>query len=209
LNNSFQSRLAALIEISMNRLIPFDPMLKSKIKEISGSVIALYITDWNTELFFLPDDHQFIVLTEYNGKPDVMLKGDSWDFFRMGINKQTKRGSSNSKIHFEGDIAIGQSFELFFTNINIDWESSLSGIMGENIANHATTVVKQAGQWLQHLINDTHENINQYTHDHLDLTPDKSELDTFYSDVTQLSEDAEILECRFYKLQQNQDRLTE
>ncbi len=199
MNETFNSTLAGAVEISLNRVLPLDPSYQAKLKTISGRVIAIVLTDWNVELFFLPDEHQITVLSSYEGKPNVKLMGKSWDFFSMGISQfiDESEMTSDSGIHFEGDVATGQKFEQLFKGLNIDWEEALSDVTGDIFAHQAAHIAKKAGAWFKEIFENTQDNLGEYVQEELRLTPTKIEVENFFDDLSELENRANNLIERF------------
>jgi len=199
LNNSFHGTLAGVIEITMNRVLPLDPGYKDKLAKLSGRVIAISLTDLKVELFFLPDDYQFTVLSDFSGIPNVKLSGTSRDFFHMSINKYAANADDefDSHIHFEGDVVTGQRFEKLFAELDVDWEEALADVMGDVFAHQAANIVRHAGNWFKEAFSNSQENLTEYMQQELKLTPAKIELENFYTDIATLTTDSEQLITRF------------
>ena len=199
----------------MNKVLPLDPGYREKLSAISGKVIALSFTDWQTQLFFLPDDHQFTILSSYEGEADVKLSGNSWDFFHMGINQHLSAETTvvDNNIHFQGNISVGQKFAQLFGELNIDWEEALADVMGDIFAHRAANVARHAGNWLKEVFGTTQENINEYLQEELRITPARIEIENFYDDLADLRADSERLLARFQLLSANlsnvQDNLSQ
>ena len=189
----------------MNRVLPLDPGFREKLKDLAGRVIAISFTDWQMQLFFLPDEYQFTVLATYNGKVNVKLSGNSWEFFRMGINKHLSTSTTDvdSNIHFEGDVSTGQKFEKLFAELNIDWEEALADVMGDIVAHRAANVARHAGSWFKEIFVTTQENVSEYLQEELQITPSKIEIENFYADLADLMADSEQLAGRFQLLEKS------
>ena len=204
MSNPAFSTLTGVMEIAMNKILSLDPGYQDKLKTISGSVIAISFTDWEMHLFLLPDDHQFTVLSTYEGEVDVKLCGKSWDFFHMGINQSSSPATPvvNSNIRFEGDVATGQKFAQLFSELNIDWEESLADVTGDIIAHRTANIARQAGSWLKEIFNTSQENVTEYLQEELRVTPTKIEIENFYDDLADLRADAERILAKFQLLDQ-------
>ena len=190
------------MEIAMNKVLPLDPGYQEKLQGIAGRVIAISFTDLDVQLYFLPNDTQFTILTSYEGDADVKLSGTSWDFFHMGVNQQSSTTPPviDSNIHFEGNVAIGQKFAQLFSELNIDWEEALADIMGDIFAHRATNAARQAGSWLKDIFNSTQDNLSEYIQEEVRLTPAKIEIENFYDDLADLRADTDRILARFQSI---------
>lgn len=160
------------------------------------------------QLFFLPDDCQFTVLSSFEGDADVKLSGNSWDFFQMGIKQHSNNSTTpdNSNIHFEGNITIGQNFVSLFSELNIDWEEALADVMGDIFAHRAANVARHAGNWLKEILTTNQENASEYFQKELRITPTKIEIDNFYNDIADICSDSEQLLDRFQLLKNQSEQ---
>ena len=201
MSNPLASHLSAVVEIAINRVLPLDPCYEEKLKPLSGRVIALSLTDWQLTLYFLPNDHQFIVMSCYEGEADVKLTGKSWDFFRMGINQVSDNSVTvDSCIHFEGDVATGQRFQQLFMELNIDWEEALAETTGDIIAHQAVKFARHAGNLFNDIFNNAQDNMSEYFQEEIKVTPSKIEVENFFDDVAEIVSDSEDLIERFNQI---------
>lgn len=209
MKNSFHTTLAAAIEITMNRVLPLDPGYQEKLQGLSGRIIEVSLTDWQLQLFLLPNDYQFTVLTDFEGKPHVKLSGSSWDFFHMGLNQHSTTSSTviESNIHFEGDVATGQKFAQLFAAMNIDWEEALADITGDIFAHRIAAFARETTSWLKDIIDSSQDNFGEYLHEELRLTPAKIEAENFYEDISDLVADSNRLRERFLSLVEASDNI--
>ena len=203
MSNPLFGAIAGIMEITINRVITLDPSYQEKLNPIAGRVIALSFTDWQQELFFLPDENQFVVLSEYQGNADVKLSGNSWDFFHLGINQQSSDAAQiiDSNIHFEGKVSVGQQFAQLFSELNIDWEEALAEVTGDIIAHRTANIIRQAGGWLTEVFTSTQNNLGEYLQEELRVTPAKIEIENFYDDLADLRADSARILARFKLLE--------
>jgi len=201
MSSSIKSNIAGAIEIALNRVLPFDPESSTKLSTIKNKVIALCLTDWQLDLYFLPQQHSFLVLSSFQGDADVKLEGKSWDFFSLGLNQiANDTHELESNIRFEGDIATGQKFEALFKNLNIDWEEIIATHTDDFFAHHATTAVKKVSGWLSEILDSSQDNFSEYIREEIKITPSKIEVQNFFDDLEELNRHTENLVQRFNHL---------
>ncbi len=190
------------MEIAMNKVLPLDSGYQEKLQGIAGRVIAISFTDLDIQLYFLPNETQFTILTSFEGDADVKLSGTSWDFFHMGVNQQSSTSPPviDSNIHFEGNVAIGQKFAQLFSELNIDWEEALADIMGDIFAHRAANAARQAGSWFKNIFNTTQGNLSEYIQEEIRITPAKIEIENFYDDLADLRADTDRMLARFQSI---------
>jgi len=195
LSSTIKSSLAGAIEISLNKVLPFDPDYINKLASINNKVINICLLDWQLQLFFLPQEYSFLVLSSYQGESDVKLEGNSWDFFSLGIHQISNKDGPElqSNIRFEGDISTGQKFETLFKSLNIDWEEILATSTDDFFAHHATRAVKKANRWFSDFFQSSQENFSEYIREEVRITPSKIEVMNFYDDLKELEAKAERL----------------
>ena len=198
----FESELAGLIEIALNRAIRLDPSIDKKLSTLSGKLIAVTLSDWESTLYYHFQKTSIVVLTDTEREVDVQMTGTSWDFFQLGTDFILEQSSGLGKVRFEGDIQTGQAFQKFFQELDIDWEEALADILGDVLAHRAAQLIKQAGSFLTELFKETSQNAAEYAQEELRVTPSKIEMENFIEDVADLRADAERLAARFERLKQ-------
>lgn len=204
MSKPYHGTLAGVIEIAMNRVIQLDPESLEKLQGIAGRVIAIELTDWQMQLFFLPDEYRFSILTSLNNKPDVKLRGKSHDFFRMGVNKHFLDSSRvlETNIHYEGDVVTGQKFEQLFGELKINWEDVLADVVDESFAHNVSRVVHHAGNLLKDIFGVTEDNAGDCLKKELIKAPSKAEFQSFSSELDKLTSDTQQLMTRFERIKQ-------
>jgi len=179
----------------LNHCLPKNPEIESCLKRLSQKTLALTIEPFNRTIYIHINDGHCEITETTPEKVDVTLSGTPFAF--MGLARGSK-GLGN--VHMTGDAEIGMDFRKLLDPTHLDWEEGLSTILGDVWSYRLMEAGRKGLNLLKRTANIFGQDVTEYVQEEAQVLPSKHQLDTFYSDVTQLSHDAERLNIRLKRI---------
>lgn len=195
--------ITAMLDTALNAWIRLDEESPAKMRAIAGKVICMHITGLNVKLYFLPDETGIYTMTEYEGKPDVTIKAAPISLMRLNMASDAGKAMLDSDVVIEGDMGLSEKFSHILSDVDLDWEEWLSHIAGDLVAYKTGETVRAASAWMKETKEAMQMNTSEYLQEESRLLPAEAEVAYYMDQVDTLRGDADRLEARLKRLQQN------
>lgn len=185
------------ISKAINHYIKLDPESPQHLDSLKDNSIAITIKEIATT-FFVNFKATGIVLTDT--PPQVIhttIKASGFTFLQLLKNPQHLQ----QDLEITGDLELGQQVKQFLTKIHIDWQEILSYYLGDYLSYGVTSGFKNFTHWLAERKQALTENIDEYLHHELKITPTSIEIENFHQGVRNLRDatDRLTLKIKDYK----------
>jgi len=132
--------------------------------------------------------------------PDVVMKGTPLSLLRMAMTRENRKSFFINDIVLEGNLELAQQMVDRFDEFNIDWEERLSKWIGDVPAYHVGKVFQKFNRWRKNTSESLWQNMNEYLHEEISLTPPSEELKDFFEEIDVLRMDVDRLTARIEKI---------
>ena len=184
----------ASIETAFNKIIADQPEIVSD--KLDNKCICLHLDGIELALFFRFVKTSVFVLDEWQQTADATIKGTPLALAAVGMS-----GGANTKdIKLEGDLQIAQAFEQLLSQIDIDWEESLSQYTGDAVAFQIGKLVKGFKSWGTQSANAFADDLRDYLQIETQHLPLPAEVDQFNNAVDETRAAVERFEMRVQRL---------
>jgi len=206
MNWALDTIVVTVVENALALVVNRDPDWKSKVEPLRGKVIELELTDFSKSLYFLPTTEGILVQSEFKSSPeaqqiDVSIRGSISGFLEMLDARRKGEKVIGGDVKFEGNVGVGQEFEILLSSLAPEWEESLSHLVGDPMARKVTEINIELGKYLRQALSTISENTTDYIQHEAQLSPAPIEVENFKSDVSQLRSDIARMEARVKLLQ--------
>lgn len=184
------------IEKAINFYLAMDPASAARLNNLTGQIILLQATDYNLQLYFLPDQSGLHLLKNTTELPTLIIRGKLFDILKSAAKDPVTERKANQQLLIEGDVDIAQDFRELLKNVNIDWEEYLSRYLGDAAAHQMRYQAAKIWGWGHKTAAQMKNNITEYLQYELSLLPARHELESFYADVHGLQEDVARLAAK-------------
>lgn len=191
--------LAPTIGTVINKVIRLDPAAAAKITKLDQKIIAFHFTDIEQKLFFLIDQDYIVVKAEVENEPEAELTGNLVSFFNLASSDDNDP-IFKGEVRFAGEISTAQSFQKFFSGLDIDWEEHLSAYVGDIAAHQLFKGGKALHQWLGQTATTAQQNFSEFVRFEAKAVPASIELENFYDDIADLKSDVDRLNQRVERI---------
>jgi ubiquinone biosynthesis protein UbiJ len=209
MNWALDTVLVTVVETALSVVVNRDPDWQSKVAPLQGKVIQLELTDFAKSLYFLPTSESILVQSEFQASPenkhiDVSIRGSIAGF--LGMLEARRKGEKviGGDVKFEGNVGVGQEFEILLSSLSPEWEESLSRVVGDPMARKITEINIELGKYLRQAVSTISENTTDYIQHEAQLSPAPIEIENFKNDVSDLRSDLARMEARVKQIQKQQ-----
>ena len=129
------SMLALALETAINQVLQLDIESPSRVNKLEDRLLQLDLEGLNISLFFTFKYGNVRVALDADATPDTIISGTPVALFSMAEPEEAEWGLPDSKVQINGDASLARDLERIFSKLDPDWESPLSGMLGE-VAGH-------------------------------------------------------------------------
>ncbi len=204
--------VVSLLETALGLVVNRDPDWKQKVQPLLGKVIELELTDFSKSVYFLPTEEGILVQSEFqtasdkdpDDSVDVSIRGSIAGFLEMLEARRKGEKVIGGDVKFEGNVGVGQEFEILLSSLSPEWEESMSHWVGDPMARKITEVNQDLGKYLRKSLETIRENTTDYIQHEAQLSPAPIEVENFKSDVANLRSDVARMEARIKHIEKHQ-----
>jgi ubiquinone biosynthesis protein UbiJ len=184
----------------LNRNIAESTPARELCSELSGTVVAIRVSDTALSAFFVVDDDALDVLSMTEKDPDVVISGSLISLASMA-GQAGAAAIRDGSLDLSGDAELAGQFQQLLSHAKPDIEEELSGIVGDVAAHRMGEFARGLGQWGREARSTMGANIREYLQEESRDAPSRYEVERFNTDVNKLRDDVERIEARLNRLQ--------
>ncbi len=197
-----QALSSRTVEVAAARLLALDPDHARLLEPIAGKVIAVELLPWSGRFWFSPTPDTVLVLADYQGTPDVVLRGTPLGFARMMINVRPETELFQGSVEVEGDMDVARRLQTLLSRLDLDWEDWLAEIAGKKAANG----IKGVLEWHRRSWNTFQLNLGEFLQEETRVLPAPLEAEDLYRRIARLRDDTERLQARVHRLKRRMEK---
>ena len=187
----------------LNRNIQESTPARELCVKLSGTVVAVRVSDTALAAYFVVDDEAIDVVTTATQDPDVIIAGSLITLASLAGQSGTTAIRDGS-LDISGDAELAGQFQQLLSFARPDFEEELSGIVGDAAAHRLGELARGFGRWGREARSTMGANIREYLQEESRDAPSRYEVEKFNTDVSKLRDDVGRLEARLNRLQDNQ-----
>lgn len=124
--------LAAMLETAINRVLALDENTPQRLQRLDGRMLQLDLHGVGITLYFAFSGQHVEVGTRSQYEPDTTISGSPVALFSMAVPEGAGYwGTPESRVTITGDATLARDLERLFSQLDPDWEGSLSRLMGD------------------------------------------------------------------------------
>jgi ubiquinone biosynthesis protein UbiJ len=189
-----------LLQKALNSYLLLDSESAARLQKLTGKIITLELLGLDTT-FQLAFTHKEVELTMNSLLPaDTTIKGTPLRLLHLALSKERKQFFADD-VSIEGNIELGQKVIDLFDQLEIEWEEYAAHIIGDVSAHHLGRIQRGMKSWCQKTRAILLQDVNEYIHEEINLSPPSEALQDFFHDVDNLRMDADRLELKIQLLE--------
>jgi len=199
----FANTLLGFAEIGGNRLLSMDQQVLDRCQELQGRCIEIHITDLDLRLFCHPGSWGIRLSLNEPQKPvDATISGRSMALLNLAMQEDKISTSIQEGVSINGNAAVAQQMQKIFTELDLDWEETLSHYTGDILAYRIHQQARKTGHWLRQSVISLSQTSSEYLREESRLSPTQVEFERLRKQTTTLKQDVERAEQRLRHLMQ-------
>jgi ubiquinone biosynthesis protein UbiJ len=197
------STLLAITEIGGNRLLSMDPQVLTRCRALQGHCVEIHVTDLDLKLYCHPGSWGIRLSLEPPSRiADATISGRLIALLSLATEEDKIATSIQQGVLVSGNAAIAQQVQKMLTELELDWEESLSHYTGDILAYRIHQQARGTRDWLLHSFDSLSQTSSEYLREEVRLTPTQVEFERFAQQTTVLKQDVERAEARLRHLLQ-------
>jgi len=198
--------LAGLLEAAVNRVFALDESTPTRLRRLSGRHLQLDIEGSGITLFFTFFDRRVRVSTRLDTEPDTVISGSPQALFAMAMPDDTNGWQSEeSRVKITGDANLARDLERLFSQLDPDWEGSLSRVLGDVVGYQVSAGLRNSARQARETAEEAGEMVDDFLRSGQAPVVHASEFDAFGESLDELQSTLQRIEDRLDR-QQDKDR---
>ncbi|MGI1679222.1 MAG: SCP2 sterol-binding domain-containing protein [Cellvibrionaceae bacterium] len=184
LDPALQTSFALAIEATIQKALRHDPASLHALKKLQGQALAVETTAPNTTFYFLPSEDGLDVYTQFEGDVTTRLKGSLLSLAQLAKNDRVNLSGSGVEVF--GSTGLLIELQTVFKHLEIDWEEALNDVLGDLVGHQTANAIRKIFGWATGRKKTFTRLLGEYLTEEIKTTPNKIELEKYYSDVSAL-----------------------
>jgi ubiquinone biosynthesis protein UbiJ len=187
--------LAAMLETAINRTIALDISAPRRLQRLDGRMLQLTIEGLGITLYFAFNGNHVEVGTQSADEPDTVISGSPAALFSMAVPEGAGYwGSDESRVTITGDANLARDLERLFSQLDPDWEGSLSRIFGDVLGHQIAAGLRAGADQARQSARSTGEMLEEFMEREGGPVIRESEFHRFADRLSELEESVEKLD---------------
>ena len=194
--------LAAMLETAINRVFAMDDETPQRLQRLDGRMLQLDIHGVGITLYFAFSGQHVEVGTRSQHEPDTTISGSPIALFSMAVPEGAGYwGTPESRVTIAGDATLARDLERLFSQLDPDWEGSLSRLLGDVWGHQLAAGLRAGADQARESASSAGDMIGEFLNQQKGPVARREELQEFSEEVDSLSANAEQLESLVEKLE--------
>ena len=200
---SFANTLLGIAEIGSNQLLSMDEQVIDRCGELQGNCIEIHLTDVDLRLFCHPGSWGIRLSLDEPAKPvDATISGRTVALLSLAMQEDKISTSIQEQVSINGNAAVAQKMQKILTELDLDWEETLSHYTGDVLAYRIHQQAHSTGDWLRKSLNSLAQTSSEYLREESRMSPTQVEFERFQQQARTLKQDVERAEVKLRHLLQ-------
>jgi ubiquinone biosynthesis protein UbiJ len=197
---ALQSTALMGVEAAINKALEYDPATQNAIGELSGKVLAVECTLPPLTFYAVHSEKDITLMAQYEGEPDTTLRGSALSLSSLATDGQDRVSFFDTGVEVRGDHDLLRQIKKIMKNLDVDWEAALAQLIGDVPAHLVGEAIRSSTNWQQHVAERASTAAAEFSQEEVRLTPSRSEVDSFNTEVKHMANDVDRLAARVNKL---------
>jgi len=189
--------LAALLETGVNRALALDPESPRRLQRLADRMLRLDIEGVGISLFIAFTRQRVEVGTRSEHEPDTVIGGSPFALFAMAAPEGAGNWNApGSRVTITGDANLARDLERLFSQLDPDWEGSLSRLLGDVWGHQLAAGLRAGAEQARRTATDAGEMVREFVNREGGPLIRAEELGEFAAGVDALGSSLDRLERR-------------
>ena len=205
----FPGIMAALLETGINRVLAMDENTPQRLSRLADRMLQLEVEGIGITLFIAFTDRRVEVGTRSDHEPDTVISGSPLALFTMAVpDGPGSWVEPESRVNIAGDANLARDLERLFSQLEPDWEGSLSRVFGDVWGHQMAAGLKAGAEHARESAGAAGEMVEEFIRREGGPLVRDAELEAFAGEVEEARSRLERLQQRLAELAGNGEETT-
>ena len=193
------------LEATINKALEYDPSSQDSIGRLKNKVLEIECTSPSISFYVIFGAKIVHLEHHYQGTVDTALKGSALSLGSLSINGDQRVSFFDSGVTISGDQELLGQLQQLLENLDIDWETGLSDLIGDIPAQLIGQSLRSSVRWKKNILKRAVIGIIEFSQEEARLTPSLNEVIDFSEAIQHTRTEVERLAARINKIQNKMD----
>ena len=193
------------LEATINKALEYDPSSQDSIGRLKNKVLEIECTSPSISFYVIFGAKIVHLEHHYQGTVDTALKGSALSLGSLSINGDQRVSFFDSGVTISGDQELLGQLQQLLENLDIDWETGLSDLIGDIPAQLIGQSLRSSVRWKKNILKRAVIGIIEFSQEEARLTPSLNEVIDFNEAIQHTRTEVERLAARINKIQNKMD----
>ena len=193
------------LEATINKALEYDPSSQDSIGRLKNKVLEIECTSPSISFYVIFGEKIVHLEHHYQGTVDTALKGSALSLGSLSINGDQRVSFFDSGVTISGDQELLGQLQQLLENLDIDWETGLSDLIGDIPAQLIGQSLRSSVRWKKNILKRAVIGIIEFSQEEARLTPSLNEVIDFNEAIQHTRTEVERLAARINKIQNKMD----
>lgn len=186
------------LERLIRQTLSLDPGTQMRLSAYAGKRLFIETRSPALGIFVALDTDGIRLGTEADKHPHATIEAPSFELLKMALSNDAHFIGGPVKVN--GDVMLVQELHAIARQMDIDWESGLSRLLGDTLSYPVSRGMRNLFGFANRVANTFLQNTGEYISEEKDLVPVRWEVEEFLNDNRDLRADLDRLESRLARL---------
>ena len=198
--------LAALLEGAVNRILSMDDGSPKRLHRLAGRLLQLDIEGVGITLYFAFTERRVNVTIRSKIEADTVVSGSAAALFSMAAPEGVGTwGTGDSRVTITGDANLARDLERLFSQLDPDWEGSLSRLFGDVWGHQVASGLRSGAKRARETAGSASEMVDEYINSGRGPVVHANEFSEFSQAVGDIGTSANRIEKQLEKLERSRE----
>lgn len=193
------------LERLIRQTLTLDPATQARLQQYAGKRLYVETRSPVLGIFIALESDGVRLSTEADKHPHATIEAPSLELLKMGLSNDAHFIGGPVKVN--GDVMLVQELHSIARQMDIDWESGLSRLLGDTLSYPVSRGLRNLFGFANRVANTFLQNTGEYIREEKELVPVRWEVEEFVTDNRDLRADLDRVESRLARLQKRIDKL--
>ncbi|MDF2446309.1 MAG: hypothetical protein K0S46_1545 [Moraxellaceae bacterium] len=193
------------LERLIQQALALDPSTRERLGRYAGKRIYIEMRAPAMGILVSLESDGVHLSPEAGQHPHATIEAPSFELLKMALSRDIHFIGGPVKVN--GDVMLIQELHTIGRQLDIDWESGLSRVLGDTVSYPVSRGLRHLFGFANRVANTLLQNTGEYLSEEKELVPVRWEVEEFLTDNRDLRADLDRVESRLARLQKRLGRL--
>jgi ubiquinone biosynthesis protein UbiJ len=195
------------LEVTLNKALEYDHSSQNAIGRLRNKVLEIECTSPSISFYIIFGGKTVHLEHHHKGAADAVLKGSVLSLGSLSINGDQRVSFFDSGVTISGDQELLGQLQQLLKNLDIEWETGLSDLIGDIPAHLIVKSLRSSIDWKKNIFKRAVTGAVEFSQEEARLTPSLNEVVDFNEAIQHTRNEVERLAARTSKVKNKMDSI--